>query len=182
MRGLGIISQGKGPKMRLLLPRRFPASTYTYERMGGKAGSMFCFNERPGPGKRRSTTKIILDYRKLRELNEVRHMALRLFQHPLPFLRGSLSASSTSSLVRAKLPYPEAKQLLSSPTYPLSPQAWEGINCFQCINHLKADGNQLGDHSEWCLARSVKVSVHSQCFSTSENRLRRTKLALKKKI
>ena len=126
-------------------------------------------------------TKIILDYRKLRELNEVRHMALRLFQHPLPFLRGSLSASSTSSLVRAKLPYPEAKQLLSSPTYPLSPQAWEGINCFQCINHLKADGNQLGDHSEWCLARSVKASVHSQCFSTSENRLRRTKLALKKK-
>ena len=141
---------------------------------------MFCFNERPGPGKGRSTTKIILDYRKLRGLNEVRHMALRLFQHPLPFLRGSLLASSTSSLVRAKLPYPEAKQLLSSATYPLSPQAWEGINCFQCINHLKADENQLGGHSEWCLARSGKASVHSQCFSTSENQLR-TKLALKKK-
>ena len=167
-KGLGIISQGKGPKMWVLLPRRFPASTYTYERMGGKAGSMFCVNERPGPGKRRSTTQIILDYRKLREL-KVRHMALGLSQHPLPFLRGSLSASSTSSLVRAKRPYPEAKQLLSAPTYPLSPQAWEGIKCFQCINHLKADGNQLGDHSKQCLARSVKASVHSQCFSTSEN-------------
>lgn len=161
---LGIISQDKCPKMWFLFPRNFPTPTHQYERSGGKAGSIFCFNQSHGPGGRHSTTKIILGYGKLKELNEVRHMALKLFQHPLPSLRGSLSASPTSSLVRAELPYPEAKQLLSSPTYPLSPQAWERINCFQCINHLKADGNQLGDHSEQCLARSVKASVYFQFF------------------
>lgn len=87
-------------------------------------------------------------------------MALKLFQHPLPSLKGSLSASLTSSLVRAKLPYPEAKQVLSSPTYPLSPQAWEGINCFQCINHLK----QMGTNRETILSSVWPGVLKHQCI------------------
>lgn len=57
--GLGIISQVKVWRCDFL--RSFITSTHPYERRnGGKAGSMLCFNQSPGPGKRHSTTKIIL--------------------------------------------------------------------------------------------------------------------------
>ena len=54
------------------------------------------------------------------EVEGIKYLAIKLFQHSLPSLKVSLSVSPTSSLIRIKLLYPEAKQLLSSPNYPLS--------------------------------------------------------------